>query len=90
MPVLASVMIESLVLAFVGGVLGALIAYVLFNNFSVSTLGDNFTQVVFAFKVTPLLVGIGLVISLVIGFFGGLLPAWRAASMPVTTALRQA
>ena len=88
MPVLVSVMIESLVLAFVGGVLGAVIAYLLFNNFSVSTLGENFTQVVFAFKVTPALVVTGLVIALVIGFFGGLLPAWRAARMPVTTALR--
>ena len=90
MPVLVSVMIESLVLAFAGGVLGAIIAYLLFNNFSVSTLGQNFTQVVFAFKVTPGLVITGLVIALIIGFFGGLLPAWRAARMPVTTALRTA
>jgi putative ABC transport system permease protein len=88
--VLVSVMIESLVLAFIGGVIGAVIAYLLFNNFSVSTLGENFTQVVFAFKVTPALVITGLVIALVIGFFGGLLPAWRAARMPVTTALRAA
>lgn len=90
MPVLVSVMIESLVLAFIGGALGAVIAYLLFNNFSVSTLGENFTQVVFAFKVTPALVITGLVIALVIGFFGGLLPAWRAARMPVTSALRAA
>jgi putative ABC transport system permease protein len=90
LPVLASVMIESMVLSLIGGVLGAVIAYLLFNNFSVSTLGQNFTQVVFAFKVTPGLVTTGLVISLVIGFLGGLLPAWRAARMPVTTALRAA
>jgi putative ABC transport system permease protein len=88
MPVMASVLIESLALAFVGGVLGAVLAYLLFNNFSVSTLGENFTQVVFAFKVTPQLVGTGLVIALVIGFIGGLLPAWRAARLPITTALR--
>ena len=90
MPVLVSVMIESLFLALVGGILGAVIAYLLFNNFSVSTLGENFTQVVFAFKVTPQLVVAGLVIALVIGLLGGLLPAWRAARMPVTTALRAA
>jgi len=88
MPVLASVMIEALVLALIGGALGALIAYLLFNNFSVSTLGQNFTQVVFAFKVTPALVLTGLVIALVIGFLGGLLPAIRAARLPVTEALR--
>jgi putative ABC transport system permease protein len=90
LPVVASVMIESLVLALIGGALGAGIAYVLFNNSSVSTLGQNFTQVVFTFQVTPALVVRGLVISVVIGMFGGLLPAVRAARMPVTTALRQA
>ena len=87
--VLISVMIESLVLALIGGALGALIAYLLFNNFSVSTLGQNFTQVVFAFKVTPALVVRGLIIAVVIGMIGGFLPALRAARLPVTTALRE-
>ena len=88
--VLASVMIEALVLSLVGGMLGALVAYVLFNNISVSTLGANFTQVVFAFKVTVGLVLSGMLIAIVIGFIGGLLPAIRAARLPVTTALRAA
>jgi putative ABC transport system permease protein len=86
--VLTSVMVESLVLALIGGALGAAIAYLLFNNLSVSTLGQNFTQVVFNFKVTPALVVRGLIISLVIGMFGGFLPALRAARAPITTALR--
>lgn len=90
LPVLVSVLFESLVLSTVGGLLGALIAYVLFNNLSVSTLGANFTQVVFAFKVTPPLVFAGLVIAVVVGFIGGLLPSISAARMPVTTALRAA
>ncbi len=89
LPVVASVMIEALVLALVGGALGALIAYLLFNNFSVSTLGQNFTQVVFAFKVTPTLVVRGLIIAVAIGMIGGFLPAIRAARLPVTTALRE-
>jgi putative ABC transport system permease protein len=88
-PVLVSVMIESLLLALAGGVLGALLAYLLFNNLSVSTLGQNFTQVVFSFKVTPPLVMRGLVIALVIGMIGGFLPALRAARAPVTTSLRE-
>lgn len=87
-PVLVSVMIEAVVLALIGGVLGALIAYVLFNNMSVSTAGANFTQVVFAFKVTPELMGIGLAISVAVGFLGGLIPAAVAARQSVTTALR--
>ena len=88
-PVLVSVMVEALLLALAGGILGALIAYALFNNFSVSTLGQNFTQVVFSFKVTPELVVRGLVIAVLIGMIGGFMPALRAARLPVTTALRE-
>jgi putative ABC transport system permease protein len=86
--VVVSVMAEAILLALVGGLLGAAIAYVLFNGSTVSTLGQNFTQVVFAFKVSPQLVSKGLIIAMVIGFIGGLLPAWRSARLPVTTALR--
>jgi putative ABC transport system permease protein len=89
-PVVVSVMVEALLLALAGGVVGALFAWVLFNNVAVSTLGANFTQVVFRFTVTPALVQQGLVIALVIGMIGGLLPAVRAARLPVTTALRAA
>ena len=88
-PVLLSVMIEASLLALVGGVLGAVIAYVLFNNLTVSTMGQSFTQVVFNFKVTPELVARGLIISIAIGMVGGLLPALRAARLPVTTGLRE-
>jgi putative ABC transport system permease protein len=89
LPVVVSVMTEALLLAVGGGVLGALIAYALFNNFSVSTLGQNFTQVVFNFKVTPQLVARGLVIAVVIGMIGGFMPALRAARLPVTISLRE-
>jgi putative ABC transport system permease protein len=89
LPVVVSVMIEALLLALAGGLLGALIAYALFNNFAVSTLGQNFTQVVFDFKVTPELVIRGLVIAVVIGMVGGLLPALRAARLPITVSLRE-
>jgi putative ABC transport system permease protein len=88
-PVLISVMIEALLLALVGGALGAVLAYLLFNNLSVSTLGQNFTQVVFNFKVTPELVMRGLIIALLIGMVGGFLPALRAARAPVTSSLRE-
>lgn len=89
-PVVVSVMIESLVLALAGGLIGAVIAWLLFNNMAVSTLGANFTQVVFQFDVTPALVRRGLLIAIVIGMIGGLLPALRATRLPVTTALRAA
>ena len=89
LPVVVSVMIEALLLALAGAVLGALIAYLLFNNLSVSTLGQNFSQVVFSFKVTPELVARGLVIAVLIGMVGGFLPALRAARLPVTSSLRE-
>jgi putative ABC transport system permease protein len=89
-PVVVSIMLEALVLAIVGGLLGAVVAFVLFNNVAVSTLGSNFTQVVFRFAVTPALVQQGLLIAVVIGMVGGFLPALRAARQPVTTALRAA
>ena len=89
-PVVVSVMLESLILALLGGLVGALLAYLLFNNMAVSTLGANFTQIVFNFAVTPELVRNGLIIAIAIGMIGGFLPALRAARQPVTTALRAA
>lgn len=87
-PVIASVMAEAMFLSLLGGVLGAGIAYALFNNYSVSTLGGGFTQIAFNFAITPGLVAQGLSWALGIGFFGGLAPAVRAARLPVTAALR--
>jgi putative ABC transport system permease protein len=87
-PVIASVMAEAMALSLAGGLLGAAIAYLLFNGYSVSTLGGSFTQIAFNFAVTPGLVIQGLVWAMTIGFLGGLAPALRAARLPVTTALR--
>lgn len=88
LPVVVSVMAEALLLSLAGGALGALLAYVVFNGYAVSTLGGGFTQVAFEFAVTPALVGLGLGLALLIGFIGGLAPAIRAARIPVTSALR--
>ncbi len=89
LPVAVSVLLETMLLALGGGILGALVAWLLFNNYTVSTLGSNFSQVVFAFKVSPVLVWDGLKWALAIGFAGGVFPAVRAARLPVTTALRE-
>ncbi|MES2682728.1 MAG: ABC transporter permease [Pseudomonadota bacterium] len=88
LPVVLSVLAEAMLLALTGGVLGAAIAYVLFNNMSVSTLGANFTQVAFNFAVTPALMQKGLGWALAIGLLGGLPPALKAARQPVVEALR--
>ncbi|MCB1565035.1 MAG: ABC transporter permease [Xanthomonadales bacterium] len=90
LPVVLAVMLETLLLALIGGVLGAAIAWLLFNGYSVSTLGQNFSQVVFQFRVSPELLWTGLKWALGIGLVGGLFPALRAARLPVATALRAA
>ncbi len=88
LPVIASVMAESLLLSLVGGLFGAAVAWLLFNGYEVSTLGGGFSQIAFNFAVTPALLLQGLLWALGIGFLGGLAPAWRAARLPVTVALR--
>ena len=88
-PVVVSVLIETLLLAIAGGAVGAGIAWALFDNYTASTLGANFSQVVFEFRVTPALLATGLKWALAIGFLGGLFPALRAARMPVTDGLRE-
>lgn len=88
-PVVVSVLLEAMLLALLGGALGAAIAYLMFNGYTVSTLGNNFSQVVFQFQVSPTLLLQGLQWSLAIGFLGGFFPALRAANIPVTVALRE-
>ncbi len=88
-PVVISVMIEAIVLALIGGALGAGIAYLGFNGFTVSTLNNvSFSQVAFDFAVTPELIQSGIGWSLALGLIGGLFPAVRAARLPITLALR--
>jgi putative ABC transport system permease protein len=89
LPVVVAVMLETMTLALIGGVLGAGIAWALFSGFRVSTLGSNFSQVVFQFQVTPGLMLKGLQWALGIGLVGGLFPALRAATLPVSAALRE-
>jgi putative ABC transport system permease protein len=88
LPVVVAIMLETMLLALLGGLLGAAIAWVLFNGHTVSTLGQNFSQVVFQFRVSPALLWTGLKWALGIGLVGGLFPALRAARLPVTEALR--
>ncbi|MGB8635557.1 MAG: ABC transporter permease [Rhodanobacteraceae bacterium] len=87
-PVVVSVMLETMVLALIGGILGALIVWLIFNGYTASTL-SGFTQVIFRFNVSPELIWTGIKWALAIGFIGGLFPAVRAARLPVTTALRE-
>jgi putative ABC transport system permease protein len=89
-PVLASVLFEAALLGLFGGVLGGLLVYVSLNGYQASTLNwGSFSQLTFAFTVTPRLLVTGLSYSLILGLIGGLLPGLRAARMPVTVGLRE-
>ena len=89
-PVVISVKVESVALCVAGGVLGGLLAYVGFNGYQTATLNwQTFSQVAFAFRVTPALLVQGVAWAVVMGFAGGLFPALRAARLPVATALRE-
>ena len=88
--VLFSVLAESLVLGAIGGLIGGIGAYVGFNGYQTSTMNfQTFTQVAFAFRVTPQLLAMGLFYALTLGLLGGLLPAIRAARLPLASALRE-
>ena len=88
-PVICSVLIESLVLALAGGVIGGLAAYFAFDGYAAATMNfQTWSQIAFAFAVTPLLLFLAIVLASLIGIVGGLFPAIRAARLPIASALR--
>ena len=87
--VVISFLVEALLISFIGGVIGCLVVLPL-NGLTTSTMNfQTFSNLAFAFKITPELLVKGVIFALVMGVVGGLLPAVRAASLPVATALRE-
>jgi putative ABC transport system permease protein len=84
-----SILVESLLLAALGGVVGALLAWAFFNGNTVSTGGTAQGNIVFDLTVSWQLVVVGITWACSIGLIGGLLPAIRAARLPVASALRE-
>src|SRR6516162_2677707 len=82
LPAFVGTLVESLILAAIGGVIGAVATLLIFDGLSTSTLGASFTQVVFSFQLTPALAAEGVILALVVGLIGGLFPAIRAARTP--------
>lgn len=90
LPVVVAVMLETMLLALLGGVIGGLLAWLVFNGYSASTLAaGSVGKLSFELRVSAELLWVGLLWALTIGFIGGLFPAVRAARLPVTTALRE-
>lgn len=89
-PVVISVLVESVVLALLGGIVGAGVAWLAFDGYQASTLNwSTFSQVTFAFAVTPALLVQAIIWSIILGLLGGLFPAIRAARLPIAAALRE-
>jgi putative ABC transport system permease protein len=89
-PVVVSVLTEAVCLSMIGGILGSLAAWIAFDGYQTSTMNfQSFSQVAFAFAVTPALLTQALLYAAGMGLLGGLLPAIRAARLPVVTALRE-
>jgi putative ABC transport system permease protein len=86
-PAFVGTLTESLILAALGGIIGATTTYLIFDGFSASTLGASFTQVVFNFALSPALIVQGVILALAVGLAGGLFPAIRAARMPIVAGL---
>ena len=83
-------LVEALLLSLIGGALGGLVAWAGFDGYQTATMNwQSFSQVAFAFAVTPALLLRGLLYAAIMGLLGGLLPAIRAARLPVVSALRQ-
>ena len=88
-PIVASVLVESIVLAILGGILGASAAWIAFDGYQASTINwQSFSQVTFSFAVTPALLATAIILAAFLGLLGGVLPAIRAARLPIANALR--
>jgi putative ABC transport system permease protein len=88
--IMTSFLFESVFLALLGGVLGCLLAIPI-NGITTSTTNfQSFSEVAFAFRITPVAMAVGLIFALGMGVVGGFLPAIRAARQPLAAALRQA
>jgi putative ABC transport system permease protein len=89
--VITSVLVESMLLALVGAVIGAVLAWVFFSGAAVSTLAgaNSISQITYSLQLTAGVFASGILIACAIGFFGGLLPAVRAGTQPIVQAIRR-
>jgi putative ABC transport system permease protein len=89
-PVVVSVLIEAMVLGAAGGLIGGVLAFIFLNGMQSSTMNfQTFSQITYAFTVTPQLLVTGIIYGLVLTFIAGLLPGIRAARLPITSGLRE-
>jgi putative ABC transport system permease protein len=89
-PVVVSVLVEAMILGAVGGLIGGVLALLFLNGMHSSTMNwASFSQMTFAFTVTPQLMLTGIIYGLILCFVAGILPGIRAARLPITAGLRE-
>ena len=89
-PVMISVLVEAMILGAVGGLIGGVLALLFLNGMHSSTMNwSSFSQMTFAFTVTPQLMITGIIYGLILTFIAGILPGIRAARLPITAGLRE-
>jgi len=81
-------LIESILIAFAGGVIGCLLALPINGTATSTTNFSTFSEIAFAFQITPMILAIGIVFALGLGVVGGILPAWKASRQPLAAAMR--
>jgi putative ABC transport system permease protein len=86
--VLVSFLAESAFIALIGGILGCLFALPINGIVTGTTNWSSFSEIAFSFRITPLLLGVGIAFAVVMGVIGGFFPALRAARLQVVQALR--
>ena len=86
--ILVSFLIESALIATAGGLIGCLLALPINGLVTSTTNWASFSEIAFSFRVTPALLGYGLLFAVLMGVIGGFFPAWRAARLQVIQALR--
>ena len=87
--VFISFMIEAVLLGLLGGLVGCLLVLPIHGIETGATNFDTFTEVAFAFRITPKVLTTAVVFSLILGVIGGAWPAWRASRLLPTEALRR-
>jgi putative ABC transport system permease protein len=87
--ILLSFVVESAVLALIGGALGCLLAFTVHGYSTGAANLQSFSEVAYAFRITPAIAAASLIFALVMGVAGGLLPSVRAARLPIAGAVRE-
>ena len=86
--IMLAFLVESILIALVGGVIGCLLALPINGTATSTTNFSTFSEIAFAFQITPMILGIGIVFALGLGVVGGILPAWKASRQPLAAAMR--